>query len=107
MVRVRIVSAVFKCAWSFGAVIAGFTCCVSISTTDIVWVSRLSWFQNEVDVGPVQAQFGSMASIDLDFTVRNNLLDERGDFVDDHVLDRINLTHNALDALLKQDDLIV
>ena len=48
-----------------------------------------------------------MTSVDFHLAIRNHLLDEVRDFLDDDRLDWIHLAHNALHTLLKKNDLIM
>lgn len=63
--------------------------------------------EDKVDVGPVQAELGSMAAVDFNLTIGDDLLDKTGKLLDYYCLDRIHLVHYALHALLEQEHLVM
>ena len=79
----------------------------SAAKTTGISVLRGRRFQHEVDVGPVEAQLGRMAAVDLDVTVGDDLLDEGVNLVDYDRLDRFDLVHDRLDTLIEEDHLVV
>ena len=51
-------------------------------------------FKDEVDVGPVQAKFGRVATVHLDITVWDYLFNETGYFFDYCILYGLDLVHD-------------
>lgn len=62
-----------------------------VASTVAVFRGRL---QNEIDVGPVEAELGRVAAVDFDVAVGDDKFDEAGDLVNDYFFDRFNLVHN-------------
>ena len=48
-----------------------------------------------------------MGAVHLNFSVRNDLLDECSDLVDDDFLNWVHLFHNALHTFVEQDHLVM
>lgn len=63
--------------------------------------------EDKVDVGPVQAELGSMAAVDFNLAIGDDLFDKTGKLLDYYCLDRIHLVHYALHALLEQEHLVM
>lgn len=82
---------------------------IRVEVAHAVWVAPTlpSRLQHHVNVAPVETQLRSMAPVDFDLAIRDNLLDEAGNVVNVELLDRFYLLHDTPHALFKHDDLVV
>jgi len=75
---------------------------VALGAAVVIALARpLVRLQDKVNIAPVEAELGGMATIDLDLAIGDHLLDEHGDLLNNDSLNWVHFTHDALHAFFE------